>query len=708
VALAIGERMCAMIDRGEADACLPSLLALSEMTDFDKHHLLLVDIAQAVEAHGTEGSHQVAAQALALAWCQARGGGGYLSFGGLAHSELLVRATHLDADEAQRSVARGIAQIAGGPVYRAFGVTQALVDVLATGALAGGPDGKPPVPVAFEAWDEAFAVVADRLPNVGNDGAQLKYRPGTQVPATMDDVDQSMALAAFAGLAHPSRENKRRTLLALRNLAVLRPDLFAWALPQVLSSMTNVLGLTWLLVETRDVAEPAPELLEPSREALKDLAATPYLAVRSLARGLLDLIHEPRPDDDDAAAGGSEADVWNELRPIDGEPPKDVRLAVATLAGVAQHRLELAEDVAPGITESTTEATARILGEESFTERVREAVRALKSHHSPWPDAILPLTSVPEHALQTVAGAARAVLAFRGQTVADPVAWERDLAEVLLPTPLPLLVEQTRTPRPATDPPPGFKSPVWAPPTQDPVGGADATAEAMHLGEATTLHPHDLHFDDRATIGCAGEHVWTPDSDVDPESAQPYAQWAVLGHLEVRRLEPSSEADDGELVVLGAGVELDLTAPGPDHVAPPLSPAFPVEQWFEPLGMPIPDNPQQAIALVCRADLTGQFSDDVEGQGLPTRTLLVPSPGLVDALDLRPTGSLALADEQGPAVALVSWRAAYEFSDYHMPYPKLRGSRLLLRPDLAQRLVHEFGARLTMRRHVLVPAAQRP
>ena len=51
--------------------------------------------------------------------------------------------------------------------------------------------------------------------------------------------------------------------------------------------------------------------------------------MRSLARGLLDLIHEPRPDDDDAAAGGSEADVWNELRPIDGEPPKDVRSACA-------------------------------------------------------------------------------------------------------------------------------------------------------------------------------------------------------------------------------------------------------------------------------------------------------------------------------------------------------------------------------------------
>jgi hypothetical protein len=67
--------------------------------------------------------------------------------------------------------------------------------------------------------------------------------------------------------------------------------------------------------------------------------------VRSLARGLLDLIHEPRPDDDDVAAGPSEADVWNELRPIDGEPPKDVRLAVDTLADVRCLKRRLSDAV---------------------------------------------------------------------------------------------------------------------------------------------------------------------------------------------------------------------------------------------------------------------------------------------------------------------------------------------------------------------------
>ena len=95
--------------------------------------LLLGHLAEGLERHGYQG---LAAQAYTLAWTRARGGGGWLNFGGETALDALHNATRLDPAIAADLVAEETERIVASGRYGTNGVTQALIIAFAAKALA--------------------------------------------------------------------------------------------------------------------------------------------------------------------------------------------------------------------------------------------------------------------------------------------------------------------------------------------------------------------------------------------------------------------------------------------------------------------------------------------------------------------------------------------------------------------------------------------
>ncbi|PYS47738.1 MAG: hypothetical protein DMG13_27125, partial [Acidobacteria bacterium] len=59
-------------------------------------------------------------------------------------------------------------------------------------------------------------------------------------------------------------------------------------------------------------------------------------------------------------------------------------------------------------------------------------------------------------------------------------------------------------------------------------------------------------------------------------------------------------------------------------------------------------------------------------------------------------------DRNGVGLALVTWRAAYETSEYELTWPRICGSGIVIRPDLLNRLAEAAGERRLVLRDFVV------
>jgi hypothetical protein len=108
------------------------------------------------------------------------------------------------------------------------------------------------------------------------------------------------------------------------------------------------------------------------------------------------------------------------------------------------------------------------------------------------------------------------------------------------------------------------------------------------------------------------------------------------------------------------------------------------------------------------------IGDSPGGLGVP-EAVLTPTVPLIHALDLNRAGDLALHDDIGAGIALVTWRANYDTSDHHLHNARIAGSGIVIRPDLLPRLVRLAGKPLWVRDIVVasqelafIPAPQAP
>ena len=634
-----------------------------------------VDLMQQI-ADGLERSGQstLATISCTLGWTGAHGGDTGRFFGGAAGIPALRRATQKDPELAQRIIAEEIEHLIETG-YPTNGVSQALVHAFAVEAI-NVPD-RQSTDVAFEVWEKVFAVINDRAPVLHlSDEPQDPYEPEEPPEeTTQTQVDLAFALATVASLSHASRERKRRTLLAIRCLLEERPGLAAEALQVAFAALTEPATLVWLLQLLLELSTPhRTTVIAKCEQELSQHATGPYLVVRALTRRLLGTNAPPMPPSSASHPSLPATPIDPICVPDDltNGPPITDDNADGFVQAMAQHRLSQAESVLPGIGHAVSARFATAMKDDDRKRRLERQRREYADYGGErWPDALLVPEETLEEVLQETAAGGHAAKAQRGEVVANPVAWEDQLADMLADDPvIPLAVEGRRIPRPPIPAPPPRGSNLWV--------DASARAGSGHQDLCGTLAVQPAST---AWIGERG----------------PYSGWRMIASAE-RRTHPYPDPLNHDDLRTHRYRAIEFRNPndttGLDW--PPLTEGD-IRWWRTRVEKPacrrLPDGPVPVAALDCTL---AAAEDGPRLLGIPT-PILTPVPALIALLKLQPAQMFTLTDQAGHGIDLVTWRSAYETPTNSIARPRLVGSALMLRPDLFKQLEDTTEDSLTLR-----------
>ena len=246
------------------------LSAIARGNRFAERGGLLADLGTDMEA---AGKNELAARALTLAYASIRGGGGWLSFGGEEHEELLVRAIRASRPVTLAILANEIALRIG-----AWGLTRHLV-----GFFGRHED----INLAVAMWDEACAMIAFRLPGLEQAvGPFVKFDPAETPAWSREDAGLFLVLAR---ISHPEKRRKTNALAQAAWLVEREGVRCAPAFRAILQAgpcFTHQLWLLQLLGQFEAAPFALSQALAPELNALvgSGKAGTELLAQRLLQR----------------------------------------------------------------------------------------------------------------------------------------------------------------------------------------------------------------------------------------------------------------------------------------------------------------------------------------------------------------------------------------------------------------------------------------
>jgi hypothetical protein len=700
---AIGYRLLDLLQGGRTQEAELGIRAVADAVSLSSERNLLGDIAEGLANYGFTSQ---AALAYTLHWTRTRGHGGWLNFGGITNLVSLREAISLDAKIALEVLAGEVDRALRG-TYGSLGISQALILALGTlnwGSDVAWPNGHTSAQIAFLAWDEAARVIGARLPRVdASDDPELPYSR-TQRPTTaFSSVDSALVMATFAGIGHPSREQKRRSLIAIQAIVRTFPELACEALGVVFQHLTEPATTAWLLASLQD-ANPGGRVVQCCRDHLARLATSPYLLVRTLARQLLsevEPITEPLPLFDpipELLSYGNNGPILipdregaNDGSDLGTTPDNEViRKAEFLLKDAAEARIALAEELVPGLlSAATAEVIRTIRGDSYYERRLRGQLESLCSRAEfRWPDAFVAPYEVAEEVLQRLGGSARVARALAGAIISDPVEWERQLATLLSSEPHVLLsFELTRVPRPDYPVPPGHYDPIWQ------------QLKSAALGEPTTP---GIVSAVQAGNHLAGttfvESISTLPVCTDPR----YDGWRAIAVLETRVSSPQKSwpGKDATIVTRCAAIEQRRVGDQAGLNRPPIKRGD-LGTWTTAFTQGVKPNLDRTGPLLVTDSTSVHAVDGRNGLGYASSPLAL-SYGLARMLGLQPgRGMFELAGPDGSvAVVCRSWRAGYVVSDYETEWPILCGTDILVCPDVADRMLELFGSAIVWREYI--------
>ena len=672
----LGYRIVGMAEDGSRDDAETALRLLADAVRFGDRDGLLKGIAEGLERHGERA---LAAIAYTLAWTRTRGRGGWMTFGGETEIDSLRIAAGIDralvretlAGEVERVIAHSLGSI---------GVTQALTLAFAHGCLSSDSAD------CFAIWDEAFAVISARTPRVAafDDPDDIYTAPDPDVgEAVPGDIDAAFATATLAGVTHPGREQKRRSFLAAWTLVNHRATKMAQGIDVALRSASDPATLTWLLRLIAVAGDSASDIVRSSREALVDLAESPWLTVRVLARSLLPnekvALGAPCEPDGELLGRGSDRIILpTEAADENGKDSGSADLVFLQ----ASARLSRAERTLPGIIDAVIGRFRDARRSDALRERLRTQLRALETrpeHH--WPDAFVVWSESIEDAIQRVASGARMARLMSGDLATDPHDLEGQLAEALLDDPVvPMDLEKARVPRPDIPAPPSRTNSLWS-----------SLSPSAECGGSRENNDHD-------TVQVCGTVEMSGDEAVPLLTSGPYVGWRLVATVEQRTIpEDGYKANPKhDFAMRYRSIELRTDGDQRGLSSSPLAKGD-AALWYAVPETDTTDHRAVAASTIIGLDSALEFATDGRyGLGLQPH-VLTPARRLMDLLDLIPGRGFALEDGQGLALRLLTWRTEYETSEYHLPRPRLLGTGLALRGDLFDRLAGLAGGRLVFR-----------
>ncbi len=682
----IGYRLLQLVADNRPDDAASALRALAEASRFSERSGILRAVAEGLDRHGAE---ELAALAFALTWTRTRGHGGWLTFGGETEIDALHRASALDSTISNRTVAEEVAAVVATARYGTYGITQALIYALATQSLASEDD---PIDAAFAAWDEAFEVISSRAPLVDpSEVPDHPYEPSVSDTAVSPpgDLDAALTLATLGGLAHPSREKKRRSYLAVRVLLEQRPDKVAPAVALALREISDPSTLTWLLCVLE--SSGSDEVLAECQDSLTELLTRESLTIRAIARRMVvdDLALATPSAPDPALIADNDSELW--LPPglseddSDRDAPPGLDELLESVAGV---RISRGEHILDGLGAAVRARAAVALESDEVKHRLDRQLDSFSDRvDKKWPDAFLAHEEAIEAILQEVGAQGRAALLLTGEQIRDPIEWEDRLASNIVDDPtVPLTLEARRRPRPALPLPPGIGSTTWTHVQEAAQGGAPNGIEATLATERLLLATLAL---ERSTA-------------LPTVEGEPFDGWYWLGTVESRHVKQRDFREKEELVSRRYRVVEVRDVGDPRALTVPPITDGDLRMWRASVdpeaGTSDFQGSQPLLGLDSELRMIG---DGHLGLGAP-RSLLVPTPSLIAALGVRAGEPCTYEDDAGVGLALVVWRAEYDVSDYHLAWPRTCGSGVAVRPDLLARLASTVGSdRLVLRDFVV-------
>ena len=675
----LGYRIIELVEAGGELDAESALKLIPDGGGFDDRPNLLKALAEGFERHGMVS---LAAMTYALAWTRARGGGGWVTFGGENEIESLQHSTRLDRAIALKTIAGEIVRFVSRGLGT-HGVAQALMYGFAMGGLSTSSS------VAFNIWNEAYAVISDRTPRVAatDDPDDIYVAPGPDSgPDLPRDIDAAFAAAAVAGLAHPGREQKRRSLEATRVLIEVRASIAAAAIESALCSLSDPATLTWLLCVLELAGEKAAFIVTKSRNALIELARRPHLTVRALARRLLSYGEVPLAPSSEPDSELLDSNSTGLFLPtgtiVERDDTEQINSMVDHFAGV---RLSRGEKVLPGLRKAVRNRVAVELTNDKHKRRVETQISAYgDTINKRWPNVFWASGEAVEDAIQRAAAGVRAARLMDGEPVRDPVELEELLARALLDDPeIPLVLERTRHPRPEIPPPPLRGEPVWR--------MMRARAEGGRIDE--TGIEAACQYDDvlRGTLGILGHEV------VPSLVGGPYADWRLVAAVERRTItDPNVERNEDDIATRYRVVELRVSGDRQALNLPPIARGD-IREWNSSPLSRLSLNRRVRSQPVIGYDSSVRAADDGHnGLGIH-RCLLTPTPWLCVALNMKRGTFFEVDDEEGRALSLITWRTEYETSDYYLAWPRLCGAGLVVRSDVFKSLVQEAQGGLIFR-----------
>ena len=711
---AIGYRLLELSLQGRDTDCVTAIRYLANNGGVDQAGRLLGDLARGFELRGNA---QLAVLCHTLAWTRTRGGGGWNTFGGKNALDSLGNAVKIDERGTLDTVAEEVAFFVRSSGYGTYGIGRALVVAMSRIRWSSLDKMLP-----FLVWDQAYDVIRNRLPRQGSDDDPMPaYQPNAierpdfegKVASSPDGEGVSEAAAyaltmgLVAGLSSPARENKRRTLLAIKLLLAEEPDLISLALRKLPHHISDPTTLTWLLYVLRYSESSTQTVATACESSLRKLASSrSFLIVRSLAAQLLALhgVQPPCPpvSDDGMTLGSTEySGLWLPAEGADcdrsstsssrdsadanagTEGPYDPELIVAHFGG---DRVAQADALVPGYRATVKWELAQALRSKSFEKRRVRQLRALASHvHKIQPNAVIGVEERFEEIVQRTGAAARASLARSGEILTSPLEWEAQLARQLILSPATsLALEFVRIPRPGLPSPPSATSVVWG------------RIRASVTSRGTEVGDDGLSGAEGADHGRLSATVRLASCKRAPTVIEgPYRGWRVIASYETRE----TVHDDWNLPQSFTRRVCGLEARGRDNFAgvnyPPLAKGE-ARRWSTvvrnvPADVRYLDGPlvgidRESSVLRIRGEQLG-----------PADPLLVPTRQLVAAAEVEPDEELVMNDSNGQGLVVQTWRSSYDVGDYQLERPLLWGSWMLLSPSAFQRLRTVYANRLVWR-----------
>ncbi len=662
---AIGYRLLELVGHGRTREAEGALGLLSEETRFGERAEIWPMLAEGFERRGLS---RLASISHTIPWIHARRDHGSATVANLK------RAKHLDANATTEHLTGEIQKMVSNASgsFETLGLTKSLIHGFAVGALQS--ECRPSIDLAFECWEAAFRVIARRAPRIdSSDDPLANYQPAVPNGGLIEqrEIDEAFALATVASLAHPAREKKRRTLLAIRTLILKRPEWAGIALNFALTRLTCAATTTWILSLLEQPIEPCTEAISQCRQALTQLATSNFICVRNAANRLLRYTLQPVSSLNVPLQAPLPVRSPSVLTPSSPTNPHRDQSVDELIESVAGQRIEECEWFMPSLRQVVTNRVASMLGAPQIRRRLSEFSRQFLSPVSVVsPDTFDVLHETVENQFQVVAGE------LGGSHGGVPEEFQvppNDLASILQNDPsIALDFEALRIPRPPATvlpaielgslehaqviktTPHGITPAVNTSSRSDPRLDAHEFLERSHAGVSIYGLQRDWKF------------------------------LAAIERIQVRHREPGINQARSKINVRAIEVRERGDVNGLD--SPPLS-LGDVRHWFV-------DSQRYAIAP-SHSGARPLFGIDSQLHGLSDgngslggrQLLLTPTPLFNLILGLQPKSSFVLGDDDGAAVVLVHWRTAYEVNDFELTWPQVVGCGVFVRPDLCEKLM---------------------